>query len=109
MNEQENVVSITLTNVEYQNATISISQTDAIEYLAQNVAVSVINLVLPQLYPNLLSAVTSNSSNNNNNSNNGTTSSTNSISKRTRSIIIGFSVGFVVLLFIVIIILIKSK
>jgi len=94
-NEQENVVSITLTNMEYNNATISISQSDAIEYLAQNVAVSVINMVLPQLYPNLLSAFASLSSNNNE-----TTPTTTSSSQKRRFIVIGCSVvaGVVVII-----------
>lgn len=91
MNVQQNVVSITLTNVEYNEATISISQTDAIEYLAQNVAVSVVNLVLPQLYPNLLSTIKSLTSNQNETTP-ATSPTTSSSSQKRRFIIIGCSV-----------------
>lgn len=60
---QSEVININITNAQYKKALIDINQSDAISLLCQNVAVSTVNLIIPQLFPQLPTIVTKNVSN----------------------------------------------
>jgi hypothetical protein len=56
---QKNIINITITNVQYNEANLNLNQSDVIKLLVQNIATSSVNLILPQLYPNLKSTIQS--------------------------------------------------
>jgi len=56
---QQNIVKLVMTNVQYSSAVITITQSNVMEYLAQNIAIATINLILPTLYPSIITSPSS--------------------------------------------------
>jgi len=109
---QKNVINLTITNVQYNEANLNLNQSNVIKLLVENIATSSVNLILPQLYPNLQSTIQTLIPANSTNTTNSTTTSpltsttispttTSPISHKTIYIIIGVIVAIIVILIMI--------